>query len=84
MRKSGPKPGDRLDADYINSLPQLYDDGYPVNNIDVQTGLYQIDCCGLFETRHIDKCMTMKDAYGATHWTCDFELDQSLWEERTE
>lgn len=74
---------DRLDMEYINSLPQpLWDGDFPVYDICVDTGLYRIDVCGLLEIKHIDRCMTMKDANGKTHYTCDFELDPALWEDR--
>lgn len=73
---------DRLDIDYINSLPQLWVDGWPVYDIDVETGLFRIDVCGLLEVRHIDRYIAMSDSTGKRHYTCDFELDQSLWEDR--
>ena len=74
---------DRLDMAYINSLPQpLWDDGWPVHDIEVETGLYRIDVCGLLEVRHIDKCITMKDATGKVHYVSDFETDPTLWEGR--
>jgi len=74
---------DRLDMDYINSLPQpLWDGDFPVYDIDVQTGLYRVDVCGLLEVRRIDQCFTMKDATRKNHFTCDFELDPEQWEDR--
>lgn len=74
---------DLLDMAYINSLPlPLWDGDWPVYDIDVETGLYRIDVCGLLEVRHIDRCMTMKDATGKKHYTCDFFLDPSEWEDR--
>lgn len=74
---------DRLDMKYINSLPHpLWDGNWPVHDIDVETGLYRIDVCGLLEVRHIDDCFSMKDANGDDHWVCDFELDPELWEDR--
>lgn len=74
---------DLLDMDYINSLPQpLWDWDWPVYDIDVQTGLYRIDVCGLLEIRHIDRCITMKDCTGKTHYTGDFYTDPESWEER--
>ncbi len=78
------KNKDRLDMAYVNSLPQpLWDRGYPVINIDVQSGLYHIDVCGMVEVRSIDKCFSMLDAFGKSHFVGDFELDSSLWDERT-
>ena len=75
---------DLLDIDYINSLPQpLWDGEWPVYDIEVQTGLYRIDVCGLLEVRHIDKCHSMRDATGAKHYTGDFYLDEKQWESRS-
>jgi len=74
---------DRLDMAYINSLPQpLWDGDWPVYDIDVETGLYRIDVCGLLEVRHIDRCIKMKDSNGKHHYVGDFELDHNQWEER--
>jgi hypothetical protein len=83
-QKQSPDVGrDRLDMAYINSLPlPLWDEEWPVYDIDVETGLYRIDVCGLFEVRHIDRCFTMKDATGKSHYVGDFELDPEQWEER--
>ena len=44
--------GDKLKFDYINSLPQPFmgvfigGDEWPIEDIDVQTGLLRIDVCG--------------------------------------
>lgn len=74
---------DRLDMEYINSLPQpLWDRDWPVYDIDVETGLYRIDVCGMLDIRHIDGCIFMKDNTGKKHFVSDFELDPTLWEER--
>lgn len=74
---------DLLDMDYINSLPQpLWDGDWPVFDIDVQSGLYRIDVCGLLEVRNIGGCMTMKDATGKRHYTSDFYTDPESWEDR--
>lgn len=74
---------DRLDMAYINSLPQpLWDGDWPVIWIDVETGCYIIDVCGMTEPRHIDRCMRMRDATGKEHYTSDFELDPAEWEDR--
>ena len=74
---------DLLDMNYINSLPQpLWDGDWPVNDIEVQTGLYRIDVCGLLEVRRIDSCMTMRDATGKKHYTGDFYCDPEQWEDR--
>lgn len=83
-RVTAPDAGrDRLDMAYINSLPlPLWDGDWPVYDIDVETGLYRIDVCGLLEVRHIDRCFTMKDDSGKRHYVGDFELDPAQWEER--
>lgn len=74
---------DLLDMAYINSLPlPLWDGEWPVYDIEVGTGLYRIDVCGLLEVRHIDRCMTMRDAAGKTHYVGDFFIDPSQWESR--
>ena len=85
QKPSAPDTGrDRLDMAYINSLPlPLWDGDWPVFDIDVESGLYRIDVCGLFEVRSIDRCMTMRDATGKQHYVGDFELDPEQWEERT-
>ena len=75
--------GDRLDINYINSLPQpLWDGEWPVYDIDVQSGLYRIDVCGKLQVKNINYCRTMTDNSGVRHKTSDFELDSNLWEER--
>lgn len=74
---------DLLDMKYINRLPQLWDGEWPVFDIDVQTGLYRIDVCGLLEVRHIGRCIKMRDASGKEHYVDDFYLDPDCWEERT-
>ena len=77
------KSTDLLDMDYINSLPQpLWDGDWPVECIDAETGLYWIDVCGLSEVRRIDRCWQMRDASGKDHYTGDFYVDPSLWDER--
>lgn len=74
---------DLLDMDYINSLPQpLWDGDWPVHDIDVQTGCYRIDVCGLLEARHIGGCITMTDAAGKQHYVSDFYSDPECWEDR--
>ena len=84
QQKQAPDTGrDRLDMAYINSLPlPLWDGDWPVHDIEVETGLYRIDVCGLLEVRHIDRCLTMKDDSGKRHYVGDFSLDQNEWEER--
>jgi len=74
---------DLLDMDYINSLVlPLWDDGWPVHDIEVQTGLYRIDVCGLLEVRNIRDCISMKDANGKFVYVGDLHVDPEMWEER--
>ena len=64
---------DRFDMAYIDSLPlPLWDGDWPVFDIDVETGLYRIDVCGLLEVRHLDRRITMRDASGKEHYVDDF------------
>lgn len=83
-QENAPNRGrDRLDMAYINSLPlPLWDGDWPVVDIDVETGLYRIDVCGLLEVRHIDRCFTMDDSNGNRHYVGDFEIDPEQWEDR--
>lgn len=79
----GKRP-DLLDLEYINSLPlPLWDGEWPVYDIDVETGLYRIDVCGLLDVLHIRRCFTMRDATGKNHYVGDFYMDPDEWEERT-
>ena len=74
---------DLLDMDYINSLPQLWtSDGWPVHDIEVQTGLFRIDAYGMLDVRHIGREILFTDECGKTHWVGDFYLDPESWEER--
>lgn len=68
---------DLLNMDYINGLPQLWVDGWPVCDIDVETGLFRIDVCGLFEARHIGSVISFTDADGVDHDPETFYLEQS-------
>lgn len=51
--------GDLLNMALINSLGQLYgsENGscwwWPINDIDVQTGMLRIDVCGILQVGHI-------------------------------
>lgn len=74
---------DLLDMEYINGLPQpLWDGDFPVFDIDVQTGLYRIDVCGMLDVRHIGGCISMMDANGKKHYVGDFYTNQENWEDR--
>jgi hypothetical protein len=71
---------DLLDINYINSLPHpLFDDGWPVYDIDVQTGLYRINVCGKLSVKHIGDCLIITDAAGRRHHTDDLYTDQDCW-----
>jgi len=64
---------DLLRMDYINSLPQPFiahffgGSEWPVNDIDVETGLLRIDVCGLLDVKHISDVMVFVDANGVKH-----------------
>jgi len=78
------KTKDILDIEYINSLPQpLWDGDWPIYDIDVETGLYRIDVCGILEVRHIDQSHSIRDATGTNHYVDDFYLDKNKWGSRT-
>ncbi|MDN7658473.1 hypothetical protein [Burkholderia cenocepacia] len=75
---------DLLDMAFINSLPQpLFarqygsDDRWwwPVNDIDVQTGLLRIDVCGKLDVLHISDVYFFRDASGKQHHSDDFYSD---------
>lgn len=61
---------DLLNMDYINSLPQPFmarffgGDVWPVNDIDVETGLLRIDVVGKLEIKHIGEVDVFIDANG--------------------
>ena len=65
---------DRLRMDYINSLPQpflirLWGDKirWPLEDIDVQTGLLRFDVCGKLQVSHIGEVAEFIDADGKSH-----------------
>ncbi len=75
---------DLLDMDWINSLPQPILAGYkvngkrywlPVNDFEVQTGLYRIDVCGKLDVCHIGDHFVFMDGNGKEHDYEDFFLD---------
>lgn len=75
---------DLLDMDYINSLPQPFMAEYwvndkrywwPVNDFEVQTGLYRIDVCGLLQVCHIGDHFVFMDGSGKEHNYEDFFAD---------
>lgn len=75
---------DLLDMDWINSLPQTLMAGdsscgkriwWPVNDFEVQTGLYRIDVCGLLQVCHIGDHFVFMDGNGVEHSYEDFFVD---------
>lgn len=75
---------DLLDMAYINSLPQPFlartwgsSEAYywPVEDIDVQTGLLRFDVCGKLEVKHIGDIKDFKDITGKVHDPDDFYID---------
>jgi hypothetical protein len=74
---------DLLDMAYINSLPQPFfvrqfgdkDFRWPVHDIDVETGLYRIDVCGMLDVCHIGDAAQFRDADGVIHDSADFYTD---------
>ena len=64
---------DRLNADHINSLPQLMlrflgdKERWPLYDIDVETGLLRIDVCGKLQVSHISDVGDFLDADGTQH-----------------
>ena len=68
---------DLLNMDKLNSLPQpLWIRGWPVYDIDVQTGLYRVDVCGKLDVCKWGSVITFKDAYGNIHDPEDFYMDE--------
>lgn len=69
---------DLLDMEKINSLPQpLWTwDNWPIYDIDVETGLYRIDVCGLLEARKFGEVIYIRDANGEKHDPEDFYLEE--------
>lgn len=68
--------------DYINSLPQpfmarMYGNGgeWPVESIDVETGLMRLDICGLPQMAHIDDFSAFIDESGKEHQAETFYSD---------
>jgi hypothetical protein len=73
---------DLLDMAYINRLPQpLFarefgsQSWWPVNDIEVQTGLYRIDVCGKLDVCHVGSVAQFRDADGRLHDPEDFYVD---------
>ena len=73
--------GDRLKLDHINSLPQPFigvffgGDRWPIEDIDVQTGLLRINVCGKLQVKHIGDVKHFVDADGGIHDSDSFYVD---------
>lgn len=71
---------DLLNMEYINGLPQPFiailwsKSQWPVQDIDVETGLMRLDVCGLLDLTHIRDVVSFIDALGVTHSADDFYL----------
>lgn len=69
---------DLLDMEKLNALPQpLWVNGWPVYDIDVETGLYRIDVCGMLDIDHWGGVITFKDALGNSHDADDFYVPEA-------
>lgn len=72
---------DLLDMTHINSLPQpfivalLGGGEWPVHDIDVTTGLFRIDVCGMLEANHIGEALCFIDSFGERHESDTFYAD---------
>lgn len=72
---------DKLRMDYINSLPQPFmvtfigGSVWPLEDIDVQTGLLRIDVCGKLEVKHIADVRKFTDLDGVEHDPETFYMD---------
>ncbi|UCV00262.1 hypothetical protein [Acidovorax radicis] len=78
---------DMLDMAYINSLPQPFVAigrdgwGWPVESIDVETGLVRVDVCGLLQAMHVSDFASFRDDAGIGHTAEGFYSD-AIPEER--
>ena len=89
-KASNNQPGDLLDMDWINSLPQpffarRYGAGdewwWPVNDFEVETGLFRIDVVGKLEAWHISDAARIRDGLGR-EYRCDAFYSDAIPEER--
>lgn len=64
---------DRLQMDYINSLPQPFivrfagGNEWELHDIDVETGMLRINVCGKLQIKHIGEATLFRDADGNDH-----------------
>ena len=74
---------DNWRMDYINGLPQPFIvrmlGGYewPLEDLDVETGLMRVDVCGKLQVMHIDDAVLFRDANGTEHTAESFYSDYS-------
>ena len=73
---------DRLNMEKINSLWQLYvridsNTWWPIESIDVQTGLFRIDVIGMLECHEWCDAFEFRDEDGNIYEPEDFELEYS-------
>lgn len=74
---------DLLRMDYINSIPQPFmvklwgdrDFSWPLESIDVETGLLRFDVCGRLQVSHIGEISAFKDMDGIEHNSETFYAD---------
>jgi hypothetical protein len=66
--------GDVLRMDYINSLPQPFlarfcgdKDFWPVNDLEVGTGLMRIDVCGKLQVKEFSEVLEIRDGNSNSH-----------------
>lgn len=69
---------DLLKMDYINSLGQLFWNGFPVYDIDVETGFFRLDVCGMLDMCHIDSVIYFDCEDGNKYAAEDFYVDKEL------
>lgn len=79
---------DLLRMDLINALPHpllirefSHDWWWPLIDIDVESGLYRIDVCGLSQTKQVGGCEQIQDDSGAIH---DLEISFTDYEPAAE
>jgi len=71
---------DLLNMEFINSLPhplwvQSLGSWWPVHDIEVETGLFRIDACGMLDVLHISGVSTFRDSAGNMHDSDSFYLE---------
>lgn len=72
---------EKLNMDYINRLPQPFiahfygGSEWPVQDIEVQTGLLRIDVVGMLDVKHISEVKFFRDMDGTEHDADSFYSD---------